>query len=63
MPVFLAQAGALVGGVLVSMAGQLLTERFLKRMIAQALTVVVKKTQTEEDDKILAEAKRAWGLE
>lgn len=62
MPVFLAQAGTLIGGVLMSMAAQLLTERFLKRLVVQALEAVVKKTETDEDNKVLEEAKKAWGV-
>jgi hypothetical protein len=54
---------SVVGGVLVTMAGQLMTERFLKRMIYQGLKVVVKRTETDEDDKVLSEAGKAWGLE
>jgi hypothetical protein len=63
MPVFLAQAAAMIGGTLVTMAGQLMTGPFLKRLIVQALEVAVKKSATQEDDKLLKEAKRAWNME
>lgn len=63
MPAFLGQAAALVGGVLVSMAAQLMTERFIKRMVVQALEAIVKRTETPEDNRLLDEAKRAWNVE
>lgn len=63
MPVFLGQAAALVGGVLVSMAAQLMTERFIKHLVVQALEAVVKKTATDEDNRLLEEAKKAWNVE
>jgi hypothetical protein len=63
MPAFLATIGATLTGILASMAAQLLTERFLKRALVQALEAVARKTATPEDDKLLAEAKRAWGVE
>lgn len=62
MPVFFAQLGATVAGTLVTMAGQLVTERFLKRLVVQALEAVVKKTETDEDNKMLDEAKKAWNI-
>jgi len=63
MPVFLAQLGTTLAGITLSMAGQLVTERFVKRMIVNALELLVKKTATDVDDKILGDAKRAWNVE
>jgi hypothetical protein len=63
MPAFLSQAGAMIAGVAMSMAAQLMTERFLKRLVVQALQLVVNKTETPEDNKVLDEAKRAWNVE
>ncbi len=63
MPVVFAQLATIVGGVLVSMAGQLMTERFIKRMLVEGLQAIANKTATDEDNKMLAEAKRAWGIE
>jgi carbamate kinase len=63
MPAFLAQAGAMLVGILASLGAQLLTERFLKSALVQGLAILVKKTETDEDDKLLQEAKKAWGVE
>lgn len=63
MPAFLAQIGVTVGGVLVSMLGQLVTEQFLKHLTVHALTVITKRTPTDVDDQILADAKKAWGID
>lgn len=62
MPVFFAQAGAALVGVLASMAAQLLTGPFLKKAIVHGLEVLVKKTETDEDDKLLKDAKQSWGM-
>jgi len=63
MPLFLTQLGTTIAGIVLSMAGQLVTERFVKRMIVNALEILVKKTATDADDKILGDAKRAWNVE
>lgn len=63
MPAWLLGVGATLGGVLVKMAAQLVTEAFLKRAIVSALEAAVKKSETPEDDKLLQEAKKAWGME
>lgn len=48
---------------LVSMGSSLLTEGFLKHAIVIALEKVSGKTKTDIDDKLLAAAKQAWGVE
>jgi hypothetical protein len=45
------------------MAAQLMTERFIKRLVVQALEAIVKKTATPEDDRVLQEAKAAWNIQ
>jgi hypothetical protein len=63
MPAWLLGVGATLGGVLVKMAAQLVTEAFLKRAIISGLEAAVKRSETEEDDKLLKAAKEAWGVE
>lgn len=60
---FLGQAGAAIAGVLMTMGAQLMTERFIKRLVVRGLSLVVKRTETDEDDKLLQSAKEAWGVE
>lgn len=60
---FLASLGTTLAGVGLSMLGQLATERFIKRMVVHALEMVVKRTDTDEDNKMLDDAKRAWNVE
>jgi len=59
---FLAQIGGALVGVLATMGAQLVTGPFLKALIVRGLTVLVKKTDTDEDDKLLQDAKKAWGM-
>lgn len=63
MPAFLAQVGATLLGVLMTMGAQLMTERFIKRLVVHGLSLVVKKTATEEDDKLLADVRQAWAVD
>ena len=63
MPAFIGQMGVMLGGIVVNMAAQLVTERFLKRMIVRGLQAAVDRTETEEDNALLDDAKRAWGVE
>lgn len=63
MPVILGQLGVMVGGVLMSMLGQLMTEQFIKHLTVHALTIVAKRTPTDMDDQILADAKKAWNID
>lgn len=51
---------ALLPKVFISLASSLLTEAFLKKMIIFALEKLVKKTETDVDDKLLQEAKKVW---
>lgn len=63
MPAFLSQFAVIIGGVAINMFGQLITERFLKSLTVHALEAITKRTPTDEDDKILADAKKAWGID
>ena len=45
------------------LATELATEKFLKEIIIIGLSKLVKKTETDVDDQILKEAKKAWGKE
>ena len=60
MQALLAPLG-LVGGILVKMALQLVTEKFVKKVVILAAEAVVKRTQSEEDDKLVSAMKEAWG--
>jgi hypothetical protein len=51
-----------VTSLLLKMGTALLTERFIKGLVVQVLELIVKRTETEEDDRLLAAAKREWGL-
>lgn len=46
-----------------SMLKSLINEQFMKKLAVQALEYVVQKTETLEDDKLLADAKKQWGME
>ena len=41
----------------------LMTEAFLKKALVMGLEKLVKKTASDIDDKLLAEAKKSWGME
>ena len=49
-----------VGVSLANLGAALITEAFLKKIIIIALEKLVKKTETDVDDKILQLAKEAW---
>lgn len=49
--------------ILAGMLTTLMTERFIKFLVVKGLEVLVKKTESDADDKILAEAKKAWQVE
>lgn len=51
---------SVVGGTLVKMAARLMTEKFIKTLVIQALEAIVKRTETKEDDRLLQEAKKEW---
>ena len=62
----LAAIGALlmpVWGVLSRMLIGLLSEAFIKKAMIIGLEHLVKKTETKEDDELLAAAKKAWNAE
>lgn len=52
-----------LGSVLMGMFTALMTESFLKKALVMGLEKLVKKTESDADDKLLAEAKKAWGME
>lgn len=47
---------------LISMGAALLTETFLKQALVVGLEKLVKRTATDADDKLLAAAKKSWGM-
>lgn len=49
-----------IGVSLANLGAALITEAFLKKIIIIALEKLVKKTETDVDDKILQLAKEAW---
>ncbi len=63
MPLVVGQLATIAGGVLMTMLGQLMTASFMRAMTVKGLEILVKRTKTEEDDKILLEAKKAWNYE
>ena len=52
-----------LGGILLGMGMSLLTEKVIKSLIVLGLEKLVKKTESDADDKVLQEAKKAWGVE
>lgn len=58
----LANIGLTLGKVGLSLLMSLLTETFIKKALIAALEQLVKKTQSDLDDKLLAAAKDAWGM-
>jgi len=54
--------GLLLGKIGTSLLMSLLTETFIKKMLVIALEQLVKKTDADWDDKLLKDAKEAWGL-
>lgn len=60
MPSWVIGLGATAGKVLLGMAAELVTEKFLKSVIIYLLEYAVKKTKTDVDDKLLKHAKEAW---
>jgi hypothetical protein len=57
----LANIGLTLGKVGLSLLMSLLTETFIKKALIAALEQLVKKTQSDLDDRLLAAAKMAWG--
>lgn len=63
MPIVLTALLTALGKVLLSMFTALFTEKFLKIAIVSGLEKLAKKTQSDLDDKLLAAAKEAWGMD
>jgi hypothetical protein len=63
MPTVLTAMLATLGKVLLSMVTALFTEKFLKVAIVSGLEKLSAKTQSDLDDKLLAAAKEAWGMD
>lgn len=60
MPAILLGLGGVLGHALLGMLASLVTESFLKKAVILALEKVVKKTDSDIDDKLLQAAKEAW---
>jgi len=61
-PVLL-KIGQTLLGVGASMFWQLLSEGLVKGLVVRGLESLAKRTKTDQDDKILAEVKKAWGID
>lgn len=55
--------GLVLAKIGMSLVAQLLTEKFIKGMLIHGMELAAKKSQTETDDKIVADIKKAWGIE
>lgn len=55
--------GAALGKTLLHLLTSLMTEAFFKKAIVASLEKLVKRTQSDLDDQLLAAAKTAWGLD
>lgn len=53
----------IVGTTLLSMLTKMLTEAFFRKLIVLLLEMLVKRTATDLDDKLLIEAKKAWNVD
>ena len=58
----LSTLGAALGRTLLHLLTSLMTEAFFKKAIVASLEKLVKRTQSDLDDQLLAAAKEAWGL-
>ena len=54
---------AAVGKVLVNLVAQLATQQFVKDAVVIGLEKLVKKTESDVDDRLLNAAKKSWGME
>ena len=54
---------ATVGKVLVNLVAQLATQQFVKDAVIIGLEKLVKKTESDVDDRLLNAAKKSWGME
>jgi hypothetical protein len=52
-----------LGSVLMGLFTALMSEAFLKKALVLGLEKLVKRTESDIDDKLLVEAKKAWGME
>ena len=59
----MAGIGLLLGRTALAMLTSLMTEKFVKKMLIAGLEQIVRRTETAEDDKLLAAAKAEWGIE
>ena len=53
---------ATLGTIAMSMLTQLLTKTFIRKLVVVLLEKLVKRTETDIDDKLLEAAKKSWGL-
>jgi hypothetical protein len=53
----------MIGSLALELLMTLITKEFLKKIIILVLEKVVKKTESDIDDKVLAAAKEAWEKE
>lgn len=60
MPLILPMLLKMVGSTLISMAMSLITKNFIKKLIIAALEKIVAATESDVDNKLLEEAKKAW---
>jgi hypothetical protein len=60
MPIWALTLLKTAGAALLSLASSLVTETFLKHAIIIGLEKVVKRTETDADDKLLQLAKKEW---
>jgi len=58
----LSTLGAALGRTLLHLLTSLMTETFFKKAIVASLEKLVKRTQSDLDDQLLAAAKEAWGF-
>ena len=59
----LSALGAALGKTLLHLLTSLMTEAFFKKAIVASLEKLVKRTQSDLDDQLLAAAKSAWGMD
>lgn len=62
MPVIISTILGILGKVGMSLLMSLLTEAFIKKAVIACLELLVKRTESDIDDKILKAAKEAWGF-
>ena len=60
MPVLIPVILKMLGGTLLSMLTSLVTKKFLRKLIICGLEKIVASTESDVDNKLLEEAKKAW---